>query len=334
MERKRENKREPKVVVLGGGTGQSVFLKGLKEYTSNITAVVTVADDGGGSGVLREEMGVLPPGDIRNCIIALSSEESVMKELMQYRFKEGSLQGQSFGNLFLTALSEISGGFDIGISKLSDILAVKGRVLPVTLEDVNLKAFLKNGETVQGESKIPAKVIETKSQIERIELVPKSPKPYKDVIEAIRKAEIIVLGPGSLYTSIIPNLLTADISREIENSKALKVYITNVMTQPGETENHGVYEHLDAILKHSNHKVVDVVVVNDGQIPEDIRKKYKEDNSTPVYLKKGETGRIKKLGIKVLETNIIEIQGDYVRHNSSKLAEVVTSLKWKKSKEI
>ncbi|MFA5524198.1 MAG: gluconeogenesis factor YvcK family protein, partial [Tissierellales bacterium] len=260
-----ENKcltKAPKVVVIGGGTGLSVFLRGLKEYTHDITAIVTVADDGGGSGILREDLGMLPPGDIRSCIIALANTEPAMEKLLQYRFKEGRLKGQSFGNLFIAAMNEIHGNFEKAIKEMSSVLAVTGKVLPMTLENVKLYARLEDEHIIEGESNISVKSCEYRSRIDSVYIKPEKVKPVEEAIMAIREADCIVLGPGSLYTSVIPNILVEDIANEICQSKATKVYISNVMTQPGETDNYGVLEHVNAIIKHSKDCIIDYVIAN------------------------------------------------------------------------
>jgi len=219
----------PKIVVIGGGTGLSVLLRGLKQLTSNITAVVTVADDGGGSGKLRTELGMLPPGDVRNCILALADTEPVMEQLLQYRFQGGYLKG---GNLFIAAMNGISGNFEKAVRKISQVLAVTGQVLPITLEDVTLYAQLRNGRVIKGESSIPEWVKNDNSPIQKVFLKPQKPEPLPEVLEAVRSADAIVLGPGSLYTSIIPNLLAQDMAESIAASDAVKIYVANIMTQP------------------------------------------------------------------------------------------------------
>ena len=209
----------PKIVVIGGGTGLSTMLRGLKYYTSNITAIVTVADDGGGSGDLREDLGMLPPGDIRNCILALADTEPLMEELLQYRFKDGRLKNQSFGNLFLAAMDGISNNFEEAVHKMSSVLAVTGKVMPVTLDNVILKAKLKNGIIVEGESNIPEESIKNNSCIDKVFIEPKNARAIKEAVEAIIEADAIILGPGSLYTSVIPNLLVKDIADALQKHK-------------------------------------------------------------------------------------------------------------------
>ena len=225
----------PRIAVIGGGHGLSNMLRGLKQYTENISAIVTVADDGGGSGMLRQDLGMPPPGDIRNCLEALANTEPLMRELMQYRFKDGSLAGQSFGNLFLAALNGISDSFDAAVSRMSEVLAITGRVLPVTTADVQLEAEFENGATVVGESKIFYCKKKENCRIKEVRLLPEHSKALPDAVRAIRDADILVLGPGSLYTSIIPNLLVDGIVDAIRDSDALRVYVANVMTQEGET---------------------------------------------------------------------------------------------------
>ena len=242
----------PKIAVIGGGHGLSNMLRGLKEYTENLSAIVTVADDGGGSGALRQDLGMPPPGDIRNCLEALANTEPLMSELMRYRFQEGSLAGQSFGNLFIAALNGISPSFDAAVRRMSEVLAITGRVLPVTTADVQLEAEFENGASVIGESKIFYCKKKEDCRITQVRLLPEHPKPLPEALAALQEADMIVLGPGSLYTSIIPNLLVDGIVEAIEKSKALKIYVCNVMTQEGETEGYTASDHIAAIFKHSS----------------------------------------------------------------------------------
>lgn len=317
----------PKIVVIGGGTGLSVLLRGLKEYTSNITAIVTVADDGGGSGVLREDLGMLPPGDIRSCLLALANTEPTMEKLLQYRFKEGRLEGQNFGNLFIAAMNEIHGSFEMAIKETSNVLAVTGKVLPMTLENVTLYAELENGEIVKGESEIPLRNHELSSKINRIYMEPVITYPLIEAVEAIEDADIIVLGPGSLYTSIIPNLLVNNMVDTIYNAKGTVVYITNVMTQPGETDNYTVLDHVEAILKHSREDFLDYVIVNKEEIPEETLNKYTVDGSRPVILGEKDEKILKEKGIRLIKENLIDIKKDYIRHDALLLSESLISTK-------
>lgn len=310
----------PKIVVIGGGTGLSTMLRGLKNYTSNITAIVTVGDDGGGSGVLREDLGILPPGDIRNCILALARTEPLMEELLQYRFKDGRLKNQNFGNLFLAAMDGISDNFEDTVQKMSSVLAVKGKVLPVTLEDMVLEAELENGNKVRGESIIGEEVIEQDSRIKKLKIFPEDAKALDDAISAIEDADAIVLGPGSLYTSILPNLLVKDITRSIKKSKALKLYICNIMTQPGETQKFSVSDHIKVIFDHCGRDIIDCVIANEESIHPDLRDKYYAEGSDIVNL---DIEELEKLGVDVVKDDLTETQKTYVRHNAQKLAKII-----------
>ena len=311
---------DAKVVVIGGGTGLSTMLRGLKKYTSHITAIVTVGDDGGGSGKIREDLGMLPPGDIRNCILALADTEPLMEDLLQYRFTEGSLKGQCFGNLFLAAMAGISENFEDAVQKMSSVLAVKGKVLPVTLDDMKLVAELENGEIIEGESKIPSEVIVRNTRIKKIAIKPIDAKPLEEAIKAINNADVIIMGPGSLYTSIIPNLLVKGIPEAICKSPAKKVYISNVMTQPGETDGFKVSNHLKVLMDYGVAENIDYVIANNGIIPPDIKEKYAKENAELVVL---DYENISNLNVNVIEADLIKITKRYVKHNAEKLAELI-----------
>lgn len=309
----------PKVVVVGGGTGLGTILRGLKEITSNLTAIVTVADDGGSSGRLRQEFGILPPGDIRNCLVAMADLEPLMEKLMQYRFEPGTVfEGHSFGNLFLTVMTNVSGDFVEAIKESSKVLAVRGQVLPATLEQVGLKADYVDGSVVRGESAIP----KLRRPIERIHLEPENIKPVGAAITAIAEADIILLGPGSLFTSIIPNLLVEDIAKAIHDASAIKVYICNAMTQPGETDDYTASQHVEAIIKHAGKGLIDLAIVNTGKIPENILGKYAEEGGRPVV---ADLDRIKGLGISPIGVDIVS-RGGVIRHDAAKLAALVDEL--------
>lgn len=316
----------PKVVVIGGGTGQSIFLRGLKHYTQNITAIVTVADDGGGSGVLREDLGMLPPGDIRNCLLALANMEPTMSEVMKYRFTEGALKGQSFGNLFLAAMNGLYGNFETAVYKMSEVFAITGRVLPVTLEDINLVAELENKNIVKGESSIGNQVKKQKSPISRVHLEPIDAQPLDDVIRSINNADIIVMGPGSLYTSIIPNLLVNGVVEAIKNSNAPKVYVSNVMTQPGETDNYNVLDHVNTIVRHVDNDIIDYVIANNEKMPDHVFNLYKKDGAEQVLLDQYQRDKLKVMGIKTIEDNLIEIKKHYIRHDAKHISKIVVNL--------
>lgn len=320
VDEKRVHVGGPNIVVIGGGTGLSTMLRGLKLYTNNITAIVTVGDDGGGSGKLRADLGMLPPGDIRNCILALADTEPIMEDLLQYRFTEGTLKGQSFGNLFLAAMDGISDNFEAAVQKMSSVLAVTGKVLPVTLDDMKLIAELENGNIVEGESIIPDEVIKQKSKIKNLKIEPEKAKPLLDALMAISEADAIVMGPGSLYTSIIPNLLVEDIAECINKSDAIKIYISNVMTQPGETDDFTVSDHIKTLMKYSGKNSVEYVIANNGTIPKDIEERYLSEGSKLVEL---DYDNIKDLGVKVVETDLVKITKGYVKHDSEYLAQVL-----------
>lgn len=316
--RKRKLNRGPKIVAVGGGTGLSMLLKGIKHITNNITAVVTVGDDGGSSGRLREEMGVLPPGDIRNCIAALADDEDLVTKLFQYRFKSGEgLEGHSFGNLFLTALCAITGDMVRAVKESSNVLSIRGRVLPSTLDDMKLVAEMEDGRIIHGESNIP----EAHGKIKRLFTDPQNCKALDDVISAIRDAELIILGPGSLYTSVTPNLLITQIAQEIAKSKAKKIYVCNIMTQPGETDGYSVSDHVNALIKHANSRnIIDTVLVNDF-MPSNLAKKYQMSGSYPVKL---DAENVKKLGIKLFSRKLIEDNKEgLVRHSSNRVARAI-----------
>ena len=311
--------RGPKIVVVGGGTGLSMLLHGLKEYTSNITAVVTMADDGGSSGRLRQDFDMLPPGDIRNCLVALADAEPLMAKLFQFRFSdESELKGHNFGNLFIAAMSQVAGNFDAAIKESSKVLAIRGSVVPSTLNKVTLVAEHYDGTESVGESQIP-KALKT---IKRIYMKPAGSKPTHEAIEAIRRADGIILGPGSLYTSIMPNLLVEKIYKEIIASRAIKMYVCNVMTQKGETDGYKASDHLRAIIEHTASGIVDYCIVNTAKIPDSMAQRYREEGSSPVT---ADSENIKKMRCKVIEAHMITIK-DYVRHDAQKLARIMVDL--------
>ncbi len=321
--RRKTLSKGPKIVAIGGGTGISTMLRGLKQYTSNITAVITVADDGGGSGMLRDDLGMLPPGDIRNCMLALAETEPVLEKLMNYRFPEGRLKGQSFGNLFLAAMNGISNSFEEAVTHMSEVLAVTGRILPVTDEDVHLVAELEDSTVICGESKIGEHHHNSPGRIRKVHFDKPDVKPLPQVLQAIEEADIIVLGPGSLYTSIIPNLLVSDVAKAIDQSKALRIYICNIMTQPGETEQYTVGDHIKAIQDHSGYAMIDCCLVNKGDISEEILEKYAQDGANPVMI---DLSRVKRLGIRLFERDFVKMHHNYVRHDPDKLASAILDI--------
>ncbi len=310
-------RRGPKIVVIGGGTGLSVLLRGLKEFTSNITAIVTVADDGGSSGRLRERLGVQPPGDIRNCLAALADAEPLMGDLLQYRFKNGELAGHTVGNLLLAALSEMTGDMDRAVRSLSKVLAVRGQVLPATLSNVTLCAETADGTLVQGESNIAR----CGRRIARVFLKPARCWPLPGALAAIREADGIVLGPGSLYTSIIPNLLVKGVPEALARSRAVKIFVCNIMTQPGETDGYRASEHARAIIEHAG-KVIDWAVINTGPVPKAALFRYRQEGSGPV---EADLDAVEALGIRAVGADLVQ-QAEYVRHHSQKLARLILDI--------
>lgn len=312
----------PKIVAIGGGTGLSTLLRGVKKLTNNITAIVTVGDDGGSSGRLREEMGILPPGDLRNCIAALADDDDIVTKLFQYRFKTGEgLEGHSFGNLFITAMTSICGDIVSAIKESSKVLLIRGRVLPATVDDMRLVAKMEDGSVVKGESNIP----EANKRIVDLSSEPVNCKPAKDVLDSISNADLIILGPGSLYTSIIPNLLVEGVAQAVAESKAAKIYVCNIMTQPGETGNYSVSDHIKALFCHAvksgaDKKLFDAVLINDT-LPSNLAKKYEEKDSLPV---EEDTSAIKALGVEIVRAKLIQDNKEgFVRHSPQKLAKAI-----------
>ncbi len=310
----RRRTRGPKIVAIGGGTGLSTLLRGLKNYSANITAVVTVADDGGSSGRLRRDFGVLPPGDIRNCIAALADEEKLLTELFQYRFQAGEgLEGHSFGNLFLTAMSDITGDLERGIAASSKVLAIQGRVLPATLTHVDLWAELADGRRIEGESRIT----DAGGQIVRIGCIPEKPPALPAVLKAIAEANYIVIGPGSLYTSVIPNLLVPEIAQAIAKRQIPCIYVCNIMSQPGETTGYSVSDHIKAIDHACGQRLFNAVLIQKTSPSMACLDRYAQNDSFPVLLDEED---VQKLGRQVLAVNVMEEDNKgSLRHNSRKL---------------
>jgi len=307
--------RGPRVVAVGGGTGLAALLRGMKAHTSNLTAVVTMADDGGSSGLLRRDMGMPPPGDLRNCLVALADDESMMSRLFQYRFPGGGLQGHSFGNLFMAALTEVTGDFERAVQESTHILKVRGRVLPSTLDDVVLHAQLEGGGQVSGQSTITA----AERLPRRVWLTPAAPRPLPQAIAALRRADLVVLGPGSLYTSIIPNLLIPEVRAAIKETRGLVVYVCNVMTQPGETDGYTAADHLDALHRHGLTGLVDVVLVNDAAVSADLVASYRRLGARPVVV---DEDRLREAGVKVTHAQVAA-ESNVVRHDSKRLAQAL-----------
>ena len=319
------------MVALGGGTGLSMLLRGLKSYTARpreerrrrpslqIDAVVTVTDDGGSSGRLRREYSILAPGDIRNCMVALSPDEALLSRLFQYRFpgRGSGLAGHSFGNLFLAALTHVTGDFSEAVRLSSQVLATRGRIFPSTAANVTLQATLDNGRSVVGETKISRST----RPIRRIQLVPTGARPLSEVIRAIAEADLILFGPGSLYTSIIPNLLVRGIVSAIEKSRAKCVYIANLMTQPGETTGYSVADHVHAIYEHTGKNLVDFVVVNQAVPPAHVLRRYRKQGAAPVA---PSLEQLREMGVRYIAADLLQI-GDVIRHDQRRLAEMILS---------
>ncbi|WP_028548980.1 gluconeogenesis factor YvcK family protein [Paenibacillus sp. UNC451MF] len=309
----------PNIVVIGGGTGLSVMLRGLKEKPLDITAIVTVADDGGSSGILRSELEMVPPGDIRNVLTALADVEPLLGNMLEYRFEKGQgLAGHSLGNLILAAMRDITGDFVTGVRELSRVFAVRGRVLPAAHDAIVLKAEMTDGTIVVGESKIP----KAGKVIKRVFIEPADVAPLDEAIDALKQADAILVGPGSLYTSIMPNLLVPEITRTIVESKALKMFICNVMTQPGETDNYTVSDHLKAVYHHVGHHLFDYVIVNNGEIPAQVQNRYAEKGAKVVPL---DLEEVTKNGYKVIGDQLVLFR-TYLRHDAVKLSHHIYQL--------
>ena len=315
--------RGPKIVAIGGGTGLSTMLRGLKKYTKNLTAIVTVADDGGGSGMLREDMRMPPPGDIRHCMEALANTEPIMEKLLTYRFTEGRLAGQSFGNLILAALNGVTGSFEEAVSQMSHVLAITGRVIPVTSADVQLEAVFENGARVLGESKIYNCKKEQDCRISHVALIPEHTAPLPAALEAIEQADLILLGPGSLYTSVIPNLLVDGVAEAIANARAPKVYVCNIMTQDGETEGYTAADHLEALMSHGVPGMVDLCLANSAPVREGLVEKYREEDAAPLVV---DRERIAAMGLELVEAPVASATGSFARHDPDKLARALLEI--------
>ena len=306
-----------KVVTIGGGTGLSVLLRGLKKYPLEITAVVTVADDGGSSGKIRSDMNIPSPGDIRNVIAALSDVEPYLEKMFQYRFDSGEVKGHPVGNLMIAAMTDIHGDFSTAVKVMSRILNVRGTVLPTTNDIATLNAVLSDGEIIRGESSIT----KAGGVIDHVYITPSRVKPNEDVLKAIEEADYIIMGPGSLYTSIIPNLVISNVSEKIRESKAKKIYVCNVMTQHGETDNYSVCDHIVAINKHVQENIFDLVIANSREFDDSILSKYHKEKQEPVKI---DHGKIEALGIKLIKNNDVGIvDNNTIRHNADKVSELI-----------
>jgi len=329
--RKNAPSHSVRIVALGGGTGLSTLLRGLKGFApapraangapgargpiADLAAIVTVSDDGGSSGRLRREYRILPPGDLRNCLVALSQDEALLSRLFQFRFQSGGLKGHSFGNLFLAALTNVTGDFPEAVRLCSEVLAIRGRIFPATSQLVTLKAELASGRVVRGETRISR----SRERIRRVHLEPRRVRPLAGALEAIRQADLILLGPGSLYTSIIPNLLVAGVADAIRRSRATRVYIANIMTQPGETDGYSVADHVRAIYEHAGGRIFDWVIVNNQPISPALLRRYRAQGAAPVSVQVSE---LQKLGLRCVFDNLVE-EGGVVRHNAARLTRLL-----------
>ena len=309
----------PKVVVIGGGTGLSVMLRGLKAKTYNLTAVVTVADDGGSTGRIRQDLDIIAPGDLRNCLVALADKEGLMEKLFAHRFGgSGNLTGHSFGNLFIAALIEVLGDVEEAMDATSKVLRVRGKVIPSSAEKLRLNAEMTDGRIVEGESQIP----HAHGKIKRVFTTPEHPRAIQSAVDAIREADAIVLGPGSLYTSIMPNLCVPDIVQAVRTSKAPKIYICNVMTQPGETDDYTVSDHIRAINRQAGGKVIDFVIANNGDVDPAVLQRYVAHGSHPVIIDKK---AVSQTGATLILSNLINKENS-ATHDTKKLANVLFDL--------
>jgi uncharacterized cofD-like protein len=314
------DERNPNVVVIGGGTGMPVLLRGLKSFPLSLSAIVTVADDGGSSGRLRNEMAIPAPGDIRNVIAAMSDAEPMILDMFQHRFENGnSLSGHSLGNLLLAAMASITGDFYHGIKEISRVLNVKGRIYPIANQSMFLHAEMEDGTVVSGESQIPL----VNKKIKRVFLSPDHIEPLPEAIEAIERADLVVIAPGSLYTSILPNLIIPEIGTALKNSRGKVVYVCNVMTQYGETQGFTAADHVKAIQDHVGLDCISSIVVHNAPIEQYVRKRYEEENATPVVY---DTARLLNMGLEIIEGDIIDHSKNTLRHDTGKVAKLLFSL--------
>ena len=327
MYQKRRLEKGPSVVVIGGGTGLSTLLRGLKKQTGNLTAIVTVADDGGSSGRLREELGIVPPGDLRSCLVALADTEPLMEKLFQYRFiGAGDLTGHSFGNLFIAAMTQVVGGdVELALQESSKVLAVRGQVLPASARPVKISARMTDGTIINGESNISC----ANKRIQRVTMEPSDVPAVQSALNAIRDADIVVLGPGSLYTSVIPNLLVGNIVEALRNTRAMRMYVCNVMTQPGETDHYTASDHVKALFDHGGQGIVDYVLVNVEEIASCLLDHYAREGACPV---KADIDELEQMGVTVIPAQLVN-ESNWVRHDPERLARVIFSMMDRRRKQ-
>ncbi len=319
-------KMNRKVIVIGGGTGTSVLLSGLKHYFDDVAAVVTVADNGGGSGVLREDLGMLPPGDVRSCLLALADIEPAMEKMLNHRFTQGRLKGQNCGNLLIAAMTEIYGDFGVAIEKLSSVLRVNGRVYPMTLKDVNLAACLSSGVKVVGESQIPLEAIKRGERIQRLWLEPEEVDAPVESVEAIASADCIILGPGSLYTSILPNILVPELREVIARAKVPRIYVSNIMSQPGETDGFTVQDHVQVIRDHGGIGLFDYCLIHSGEVPENALERYEEDGAHLIGYCESERKQLQAWGIQPIAASFVEVSKGYIRHDAHAISREIQAI--------
>ncbi|PID82328.1 MAG: hypothetical protein CSB16_01825 [Clostridiales bacterium] len=313
-----------KISIIGGGTGISTILRGLKYEYEDINAIVNVVDDGGSSGVIRSEYDIIPPGDLRNCVIALSNTTPIIERLFSYRFIRGSFEGHSLGNMMITALSEITGSMENALGEAASIFNIAGKVFAVTLENIKLIAYLENGSKVIGESDIPREVIKSGSKIKRVNLFPRRPKAYKKVVEVLENSDVIIVGPGSLYTSLLPALLVSGVKEAILRSNAKVIYISNLMEQPGETTHYSVKDHIESIYEHIEDNIFDYVIVNNSKIGERTLSEYRKTGSDQILFSDEDIEYLKDKKIEYFEGNYTKIIDNKIRHNEE---EVVNTIK-------
>ncbi len=318
--------KKKKITIIGGGTGLSSVLKGLRDLDYNVSAVVSVADNGGSSGFLRKDLDLIPPGDLRNCLLALSTEDDQVRELFNYRFKKGAFEGHNIGNLILVALEDLYGGMEKAVYEFGNIFKVRGHVYPASLEKIDIIGRLKNGIEVLGENELPLKAIEYNTSIENINLYPTRPRAFKNALRAIKEADIILIGPGSLYTSILPVLLVSGIKETIIANKCKKVYMMNLMTQPGETTQMRAKDHLQAIIDHVEDNFIDTVVINDEIIDEAVVGKYGKDGASAVYMDIEDEKYFNDLNLEIIKTPLIESTDGYVRHKQKAIEHLMKEL--------
>lgn len=313
----------PKVVVIGGGTGLNTVIKGLKKYTNNITAIVNVSDYGEETTPSRKELGLLPYGEIKESIVALSDKEELMEKVFSWNFKNKKIKGLNFGDIYLAAMNEIFKSPSEGIRKSTEILNITGQVIPATLEDITICAELENGTIVESKEKIPEVVYKKITKIKRIHVAPSNCKPAPGVVEAIENADAVIIGPGSLYTNVLPNLIIKNIAKAIRETKALKIYITNLMTEPGQTDNYSISDHLEAIFEHGGKDMIDFCLADTGEIVPEFVRKYNQGGQDVVFQ---DIDKATTKGVKIIQKHLSKIEGEYIRHNPDAIASSIMEL--------